>query len=88
MGAVLIKNKNGTMRVYEKFGMYPDNSCPKNVYNLWEPFAYSLNKIPEILQKNTQLKKSWQKLGIPRLCLTQWRTEIRSMLASPNLREK
>ena len=38
-----LKNKNGTdMRIYKEFGLYPDNSCPESVYNLWEPFAYSL----------------------------------------------
>ena len=31
------------MRIYQEFGMHPDKmSCPNNVYNLWEPFAYSL----------------------------------------------
>ena len=38
-----LKNKNGTnMRIYKEFGLHPDNSCPESVYNLWEPFAYSL----------------------------------------------
>ena len=30
------------MRIYQEFGLYPDNSCPNDVFNLWEPFAYSL----------------------------------------------
>ena len=30
------------MRIYQKFGLHPDNCCPEDVYNLWEPFAYSL----------------------------------------------
>ena len=35
-----LKNNYGTnMRVYRKFGLSPDNSCPEDVYNLWEPFA-------------------------------------------------
>ena len=41
-----LKNKNGTnMRIYQEFGLYPDDDlCPKDVYNLWEPFDYSLKK--------------------------------------------
>ena len=39
-----LKNKTGTnMRIYQEFGLYPDKmSCPNDVKNLWEPFAYSL----------------------------------------------
>ena len=39
-----LKNKTGTnMRIYQEFGLYPDKmSCPNDVFNLWEPFAYSL----------------------------------------------
>jgi hypothetical protein len=38
-----LKNKTGTnMRIYQKFGLHPDNCCSETVYNLWEPFAYSL----------------------------------------------
>ena len=46
-----VKNVPDTnMRIYLKFEMHPDKlpssfknySCPQDVYNLWEPFAYSL----------------------------------------------
>ena len=31
------------MRVYKQFGIHPkESACPKLVYNLWEPFTYSL----------------------------------------------
>lgn len=34
---------NTNMRVYTMFGLHPEEkACPKNTYNLWEPFAYSL----------------------------------------------
>jgi len=44
------------MRTYLKFGMHPDNLCPKGVYNLWEPFAYSL-KTDEYEPDNQGLSK-------------------------------
>ena len=38
-----VKNiTNTNMRLYMKFGLHPSNVCPSGVYNLWEPFAYSL----------------------------------------------
>ena len=39
-----VKNITDTnMRVYTMFGLHPEEkACPKNTYNLWEPFAYSL----------------------------------------------
>ena len=39
-----LKNITDTnMRVYTMFGLHPEEkACPKNTYNLWEPFAYSL----------------------------------------------
>ena len=36
---------NTNMRTYLKFGMHPDNLCPEDVYNLWEPFVYSLKTV-------------------------------------------
>ena len=38
-----VKNITDTnMRLYMKFGLHPSNVCPSGVYNIWEPFAYSL----------------------------------------------
>lgn len=55
-----LDNDDQTMKVYERFGIYPQLDAPQDVFNLWEPFrceAYTdeYNKNPTGLQQILKL---------------------------------